>query len=295
MNTLIGVQPLIQKKYQKMLIPAVLAVGLFAILPLIGMLGLSFTDYHLIKGSKGEFGFHNFIKLFNDRKFIASINIMLMLSIFGVIFQVALGTLVAVGLERIVPKWRFMRGIFVIPFVVPPIAVALIWLSLFTPTLSPINAFFDIFGISVPEFLTTQYGAIMAIVIADTWASYPFVMLLILAALQGISSDLDEAASIDGATKIQVFFKITLPLLMPALLMVALFRFIETLKHFPLIFVMTNGGPGRSTQATNYYAYIQTFQSSNVSYGAAIAVFLFIFAAIISFYIARANARISDA
>lgn len=77
--------------------------------------------------------------------------------------------------------------------------------------------------------------------------------------------------------------------------MVALFRFIETLKHFPLIFVMTNGGPGRSTQATNYYAYIQTFQSSNVSYGAAIAVFLFIFAAIISFYITRANARISDA
>lgn len=295
MNTAIGVQPLIQSSYRKMLMPAVIAVSIFAILPLMGMFALSLTDYHLIKGWKGEFGVQNFIKLTGDKKFIDSIGIMLMLSVLGVIFQVTLGTLIAVGLEKIIPKWRFMRGIFVIPFVVPAIAVALIWLSLFTPTLSPINALFDIINIDVPELLTTQYGAIVAIVIADTWASYPFVMLLILAALQGISSDLDEAASIDGATKIQIFFKITLPLLAPALLMVALFRFIETLKHFPLIFIMTNGGPGRSTQATNYYAYVQTFQSSNVSYGAAIAVFLFAFAAIISFYISRANARLSDA
>ncbi|PJI84633.1 carbohydrate ABC transporter membrane protein 1 (CUT1 family) [Yoonia maricola] len=290
-----GVQTLFQRSYNQMLMPAVLAVIIFAVLPLVGMFGLSFTDFNLIKGWGGEVGLHNFFKLADDRRFIASINVMLMLSVGGVIFQVVMGTLIAVGLEKIVPRWKFMRGIFVVPFVVPAIAVALIWLSLFTPTLSPINAFFDIFGITVPAFLTTQYGAIAAIVIADTWASFPFVMLLILAALQGISSDLDEAASIDGATKMQIFWRITLPLLKPALLMVALFRFIETLKHFPLIFVMTNGGPGRSTQATNYYAYIQTFQSSNVSYGAAIAVFLFLFAAIISFYVARANARISGA
>ena len=290
-----GVQPVFQKNYNKMLYPAVLAVGIFSIVPLLGMVALSLTDFHLIKGWGRDFGVDNFVKMANDRRFIASISVMMMLSIFGVIFQVTLGTLIAVGLEKVVPKWRFMRGIFVVPFVVPAVAVALIWLSLFTPTLSPINAFFDIFGITVPAFLTTEYGAIAAIVIADTWASYPFVMLLILAALQGISGDLDEAASIDGATKMQIFWRITLPLLKPALLMVALFRFIETLKHFPLIFVMTNGGPGRSTQATNYYAYIQTFQSSNVSYGAAIAVFLFIFAGVISFYVAKANARLTDA
>jgi multiple sugar transport system permease protein len=295
MKHLAGVQPVFQRNYNKMMLPAVLAVGVFAILPLLGMLALSMTNFNLVNGWTRSFGFANFIKLASDKRFLDSITVMLLLSVFGVIFQVAMGTLVAVGLEKIVPKWRFMRGIFVVPFVVPAVAVALIWLSLFTPTLSPINAFFDIFGLKVPAMLTTQYGAIAAIVIADTWASYPFVMLLILAALQGISGDLDEAASIDGATKMQIFWRITLPLLKPALLMVALFRFIETLKHFPLIFVMTNGGPGRSSQATNYYAYIQTFQSSNVSYGAAIAVFLFIFAGVISFYVARANARISDA
>ena len=290
-----GVQPRIQKSFQRMMLPSVLAVSIFAIVPLLGMFALSMTDFHLIKKWDHEFGFHNFIKLFNNKRFMASINVMLLLSVLGVIFQVTLGTLVAVGLEKIIPKWRFMRGIFVIPFVVPAVAVALIWLSLLTPTLSPINDFFEIFGITVPPLLTSQYGAIAAIVIADTWASYPFVMLLILAALQGIPSDLDEAASIDGATKMQTFFRITLPLLTPALLMVSLFRFIETLKHFPLIYIMTSGGPGRSTQATNYYAYIQTFQNSNISYGAAIAVFLFLFAAVISYYVARANARITDA
>lgn len=278
-----------------MFYPALFAVCIFAVIPLLGMLALSFTDFHLINPWDREIGLHNFERLIGDRRFLNSIIVMMMLSVFGVAAQVAMGLAIAVGLEKIVPRWRFARGMFVVPFVVPHVAVALIWLSLFTPTLSPINAFFDIFGVSVPALLTSQYGAIAAIVIADTWASTPFVMLLILAAMQGISSDLDEAASIDGATKMQIFWRITLPLLKPALLMVALFRFIETLKHFPLIFVMTNGGPGRSTQATNYYAYIQTFQSSNVSYGAAIAVFLFVFAGIISFYVARANARLTDA
>ncbi len=295
MSQVMGVQPVLQRSYRMMLMPAVLAVLIFAVLPLLGMFVLAFTSFDLVKGWDTGFTLKNFVKLTDDKRFIASIWVMLSLSVFGVIAQVAAGTAIAVGLEKIIPRWRFLRGIFVVPFVVPHVAVALVWLSLFTPTLSPINAFFDLFGITVPALLTTRWGAISAIVIADTWASFPFVMLLILAALQGISSDLDEAASIDGASKIQVFWRITLPLLKPALLMVALFRFIETIKHFPLIYVMTNGGPGRATQATNYYAFIQTFQNSKVSYGASIAVFLFIFAAAISFWVARMNARISDA
>lgn len=288
-----GVQPKIQKTFNALLAPAVMAVALFAIVPLAGMLALSLTDFHLIDGWGRAFGLQNFVRLLDDQRFLASITVLLMISVPSVIVQVVMGTLIAVGLERVITRWRFVRGIFVVPFVVPAVAVALIWLSLFTPTLSPINALFQLVGVEVPAFLTTEYGAIFAIVVADTWASYPFVMLLILAALQGISGDLDEAAAIDGATKMQTFFRITLPLLKPALVMVALFRFIETLKHFPLIFIMTNGGPGRATQATNYYAYVQTFQSSDVSYGAAIAVFLFVFAAVISFYVARANARVA--
>ena len=219
---------------------------------------------------------------------------MSVLSFFGVISQVLIGTAIAVGLSKIVGKWRTGRVMFLLPYAVPHVAVALIWLSLFTPTLSPINAFFDLFGITVPSMLTTQNGALFAIIMADTWTNFPFTMLIVMAALQGISPELDEAAALDGATRVKTFFYITLPLLVPALLMVTLFRFIDSLKHFPMIFVMTKGGPGRSSQATNYYAYVQTFQNSNVAYGAAIAVALFIVAAVISFYVARLNQRINS-
>lgn len=284
----------LERGYRRMIIPAIIAVAFFAIVPLAGMLALSFSDYHLIRGSNSEFGFHNFVRLVNDKRLMNSVYAMAILSVFGVAAQVIIGTAVAVGLQKIVGKWRLGRVLFLVPYAVPHVAVALIWLSLFTPTLSPINAFFDLFGITVPSFLTSQYGALFAIVVADTWTNFPFTMLIILAALQGISPDLDEAAALDGASRINTFIFITLPLLMPALLMVTLFRFIDSLKHFPMIFVMTKGGPGRSSQATNFYAYVQTFQNSNVAYGAAIAVLLFLMAALISFYVAKLNQRVSS-
>jgi len=283
----------LERGYRNMLLPAVLAVGIFAIVPLVGMLALSFSDYHLLRGTNWDFGFKNFIRLLSDKRLMNSIYAMAALSLFGVAAQVVIGAAIAVGLTKIVGKWRFGRMLFLLPYAVPHVAVALIWLSLFTPTLSPINAFFDLFGVTVPSFLTTKNGALFAIIVADTWANFPFAMLIILAALQGISPDLDEAAALDGATRVQTFFYVTLPLLIPAFLLVTLFRFIDSLKHFPMIFVMTKGGPGRSTQATNYYAYIQTFQNSNVAYGAAIAVMLFVVAAIISFYVAKLNQRVT--
>lgn len=283
----------LQRGYRMMMIPAVLAVGIFAIVPLAGMFALAFSDYHLIRGTNWDFGFHNFGKMLADKRLMASIYVMASLSFFGVAAQVIVGSVIAVGLQKITGKWRVGRILFLLPYAVPHVAVALIWLSLFTPTLSPINAFFDLFGITVPSFLTSQWGAIFAIVVADTWTNFPFAMLIIMAALQGISPDLDEAAAIDGATRIKTFIYITLPLLAPALLMVTLFRFIDSLKHFPMIFVMTKGGPGRSTQATNFYAYVQTFQNSNVAYGAAIAVMLFLMAALISYYVAKLNQRVT--
>ena len=283
----------LQRSYRMMMIPAILAVAIFAIVPLAGMFGLAFSDYHLIRGTKWEFGFKNFAKMLTDKRLMNSIYVMAALSFFGVVAQVVIGTAIAVGLQKITGKWRVGRVLFLLPYAVPHVAVALIWLSLFTPTLSPINAFFDLFGITVPAFLTTQNGAIFAIVVADTWTNFPFAMLIIMAALQGISPDLEEAAAIDGATRIKTFLYITLPLLIPALLMVTLFRFIDSLKHFPMIFVMTKGGPGRSTQATNYYAYVQTFGNENVAYGAAVAVMLFLMAAFIAYYVAKLNQRVT--
>jgi len=199
------------------MVPAVLAVAIFAIVPLAGMFALAFSDYHLIRGTNWEFGFQNFAKMLSDKRLMNSVYVMAALSIFGVAAQVIIGSAIAVGLQKITGRWRVGRVLFLLPYAVPHVAVALIWLSLFTPTLSPINAFFDLFGITVPSFLTSQWGAIFAIVVADTWTNFPFAMLIIMAALQGISPDLEEAAALDGATRVKTFIYITLPLLAPAL------------------------------------------------------------------------------
>lgn len=289
----VGLSARQRRQYLIFLYPAIGLVALFSLIPLVGMLALSLTDFHLIRGWGGEWSLANFARLISDPRFLNSIYVMLALSISGVLVQLLVGTAIAVGLDQIVPNWKVARGFFTIPFAVPHVAVALVWLSLFTPTLSPINAVLTALGLPEPIWFSTQIGAIAAIVIADTWANFPFVMLLVLAALQGIPRDLKEAASIDGASQLRTFFMITLPLLKPALLLVTLFRFIETLKHFPLIYVMTKGGPGRSTQATNYYAYVQSFENSNISYGAAISVTLFLFAAVASYWVARINARLN--
>ena len=131
MTQISGVQPVLQRSYRLMLLPAVIAVLVFAVLPLVGMFVLSFTGFDLVKGWDTGFTFENFTKLASDKRFIGSIWVMLALSVFGVIAQVIAGTLIAVGLEKIIPRWRHVRGFFVVPFVVPHVAVALIWLLVF--------------------------------------------------------------------------------------------------------------------------------------------------------------------
>ena len=184
-------------------------------------------------------------------------------------------TLAAVGMAR----GRFrgqnaVNALVALPLTVPEIVTAVATLM-----------FFALLGFRL------GLGTVMA---AHTVFCIPFAYLPIRARLQGMDDALLEAAADLYAKPSRAFWRVTLPLLMPALLMVTLFRFIDSLKHFPMIFVITKGGPGRSTQATNFYAYVQTFQNSNVAYGAAIAVLLFLMAALISFYVARLNQRVSQ-
>ena len=106
----------LERGYRRMIIPAVIAVAIFAVVPLAGMLALSFSDYHLIRGTNGEFGFRNFIKIVGDKRLINSIYVMAVLSLFGVAAQVVIGTAVAVGLQKIVGKWRLGRILFLVPY-----------------------------------------------------------------------------------------------------------------------------------------------------------------------------------
>ena len=158
--------------------------------------------------------------------------------------------------------------------VLPPIVVGILWRVMYTVDISPLHRFMAWIGLPVPPLITDPDLALWAIVIADTWEWFPFTMLMVLAALQMIPDAPVEAAKIDGANDLQMFRYVLLPYIAPTLVVAGLFRLIDSIKAFPLIYVLTDGGPGDATEVTNYYAFLQAFNFSLWGYASAIATLM---------------------
>ncbi|MCL5111109.1 MAG: sugar ABC transporter permease [Chloroflexi bacterium] len=229
----------------------------------------------------------NYRSLLRDDLFASSVWVQVYLSVATVGFQLLAGLVIAVILNRRTRFLEAVRAIFVIPMVLPPVVVAIIWKVLFTPDVSVINWALGLVHLPQPSWLTDPHLALWTIIIADVWEWFPFTMLMILAALQMMPDEPLEAARIDGAGAWQTFFYVVLPLLRPVIVLAALFRLIESVKAFPLIFIMTSGGPGVTTQPTNYYAYLQGFSYNFIGYSSAISVIVLAFSFLLSWLIIR--------
>ena len=158
--------------------------------------------------------------------------------------------------------------------VLPPIVVALVWKILYTPDVSPLHRAAEAAGLPFGSLIANPATALWAISLADTWQWFPFTMLMVLAALQMIPAEPLEAARIDGANRWQLFRHIVFPHLRPVLAVCGLFRLIDSFKAFPLIYVLTDGGPGSVTEVTNYYGFIEAFNFSYWGYASAIATLM---------------------
>jgi multiple sugar transport system permease protein len=171
--------------------------------------------------------------------------------------------------------------------VLPPIVVAIIWKVIYTPDISPMHGLFRAIGWNVPALITDPNWALTAIIIADTWEWFPFTMLMVLAALQMMPQEILDAAKVAGASPWQLTFYITLPFLQGVLMVAGLFRLIDSIKAFPLIFILTDGGPGNVTEVTNYYSYLQAFNFSFLGFSSAITVALLAASVALSWLIVR--------
>ena len=180
-----------------------------------------------------------------------------------------------------------LRTIFLIPMVLPPIVVAIIWKVLYTPDISPLHWAAESFGLIIPSLITDPDWALWAIIIADIWEWFPFVMLMILSALQMMPEEYIEAAKIDGANIWQMTWYVTMPYLKGVMIVAALFRVVDSIKAFPLIYILTDGGPGSLTEVTNYYSFMQAFNFSYLGYSSAITVSLVIATILASWVIIR--------
>src|SRR5262250_1276439 len=270
-----------ERVFVVLLSPALIVLALVTLAPFAFLILTSLTPLNLAKPATW-WDFHrpltNFVDLPQDGRFLNSLGVQLRLSAFTVLGQLLLRR------SRVLEA---IRALFIIPMVLPPIVVAIIWKVLFTPDISVLNWVLGLAHLPEPAWLAEPRLALPAIVVADVWEWFPFTLLMLLAALQMMPAEPIEAARIDGAGTWQVFRHVVLPLLRPAIVVTVLFRLIESVKAFPLIFIMTGGGPGTVTEATNYYAFLQGFTYSLLGFSAAISVVVLAGTFLLSYVIVR--------
>ncbi len=276
--------------YWLMLWPALAMLIAVTLAPTLFLLLTSLTPLDLTKPETiGDFSrpFRNYGLLVEDGRLHGSLWVQAKLSFWTVTFQMLIGLGFALLLNMRSSLLQTLRTIYLIPMVLPPIVVAIIWKVLYTPDISPFYWAFQALGWRVPALITDANWALTSIIIADTWEWFPFTMLMVLSALQMMPQEYIEAARVDGASSWQITRFITLPYLRSVLLVAGLFRLIDSIKAFPLIYILTDGGPGSLTEVTNYYGFVQAFNFSFLGYSSAITVVLVTLTILLSWLILR--------
>lgn len=261
-----------------LLIPTLAVVVLVALVPLVQTVYFSFTNARLASAQPTEFvGLDNYRNLINDTVFRRAIFTTIRFTIITLVFEFALGLMIALVVNSNFKGRGPMRAAMLIPWAIPTVVSARMWAWMYN----------DIYGV-INDLLNRRLGLIdsniawvaepryslAAIAAVDIWKTTPFVALLLLAGLQVIPTDVYEAATVDGASKVQQFFRITLPLLKPAILVTLIFRTLDALRVFDVFYVMF--GARRDTQTMAVYAQQQIVNFSRTGYGSTVAVGIFL-------------------
>jgi multiple sugar transport system permease protein len=219
-----------------------------------------------------------------DPRMWASLENTLVFTVISVALELVFGLWIAMLMNKHFVGRGWVRASVLIPWAIPTVISALMWKFLFDGQNGIVAKLFEVLHIvpNMGELLTTKWGSMFAIIVADVWKTTPFMALLLLAGLQTIPQSLYEAAEVDGASKFQQFVKITLPLLKPTILVALLFRTLDAFRIFDLVFVLTGGGPGNATETISIYAYKTMFAQMNFGAGSALSVIVFLCVAIIS-------------
>jgi len=272
------------------LAPALAVLFVITLAPTVYLVATSFTPLNLTNPATAwNFSqpLQNYRLLASDERFLNSLWVQVKLSFWTVGLQMAIGIGFALLLNLRSGLLRALRTVFLVPMVLPPIVVAIIWKVLYTPDISPAYWLFAALGWNLPSLITDPSWALPAIIAADTWEWFPLTMLMVLAALQTVPEELVDAARVDGATGWQSTRHVLLPYIRGTLMVAALFRLIDSIKAFPLIYLLTDGGPGSVTEVTNYYAFEQAFNFSYLGYSSAITVVLVVATLAMSWLLVR--------
>ena len=225
-------------------------------------------------------GFENYIDLLSNERFWQVVKTTSLIAFTSVALQFIIGFAIALALVKKVSGEGFFRISFLLPMLVAPVAVALVAKQILNPTMGPLNQITTFFGFSNLPYLTEANWALGSLIAVEIWQWTPFVILLLLAGLQGLPDDVYEAAELENASPWQQFWEITFPMMLPISAAVIFIRIVESFKIIDTVFVMTGGGPGIATETLTLFAYQEGFKKFNLGYTSALS-FLFLFVILI--------------
>jgi multiple sugar transport system permease protein len=262
-----------------LLAPALLHSGIFLVIPVIAAIVLSFTDYSF-GDSWAWVGFGNYVDLFRDQDFQAALVNTILYAVVVIPLSMAIALAVAMGLNQKIKWIGFFRTAFYLPTVTATVAIATIWLWIYNPGSGLANGFLSLFGFAPGRWLSDPNTALPSLMLVGIWQGLGTKIIIYLAALQGVSRDLLESASLDGASRWQKFVNITWPALGPVQFFVLVTSIVGTFQVFDLVYVMTKGGPGTETQVLVLDIYQNAFQALKLGYASAETVMMMILIAI---------------
>ena len=239
-------------------------------------------------------GFDAFVVAFQDDAVWRSLKTTLMFAAVCVFAEMVLGTALALALEGNIRGMAFFRTLFILPMMIAPIAVGLTWRYLFDAQFGLLNAIIGVFGMAPVGWLAQEHTAFAAIIIADIWQWTPFVFIMMIAALANVDSTVLEAARIDGANWWQSTFLVKLPMVMHVIVITLLMRLIDAFRVLEVIYILTFGGPGDSTEILSLHIYKTAFVGQKLGSAAAISVLLLVVVALLSFCALKLSNPLKD-
>jgi multiple sugar transport system permease protein len=289
--------------------PTVVVVVVMVVLPVLWACLLAFQRVRLsgirrLDVFGGEYTLRNFDLLFSSSQFLDVIKTTLLFSVLGTTGAIGLGLIAALLVRSSFRGRGLVRGVMLLPWVAPVVAITFVWQVLLSPQLGLVNAVgTDVLGWDAPiPFLSQEHGnlslfglsvgvptALLVVIAFESWRTFPFAFLFLLARLQAVSPELEEAARVDGATPTQSFRYIILPQLMPVIALLAALRFIFTFNEFDEVYLLTGGGAGTQVLATQVYAYLSA--RNDVGASAAVAMFMAAVLVVLLFFYLRVFGR----
>lgn len=263
------------RSYWPFVLPALLVVGSVIVFPWAFTIWMSLHEWQIGGGSLFV-GVANFARLASDLRFHEALWHTLYFTALAVVLPVVLGLFSAVIFHQNFKGRGFLRGLFVMPMMATPVAIALVWAMMFHPQLGVLNYLLSLVGIPPQLWVFHPATVIPSLVLVETWQWTPLVMLIVLGGLAAIPTEPYESARIDGASNWQMFWHITLPLVMPFIMVAAIIRSIDAIKSFDIIYAITQGGPGTASETINLYLYSVAFAYYDIGYGSAIALVFFL-------------------